>query len=385
MLSLPRRASVLSLSGWILLLASCATGGPVSGGASGLARGPESGPCFGDVVVEAPDFGIGWYDSLADLEGPGRMAELGFDFTVPYVGAGSEASISAYLEKVEAAGLGIWLEIPRAAALERGRPLADYVSRYKDTPSLLGWYLFDEPEWKPSSRPAVLRKAHDELRALDPGHEVSLVFMFQGLSGAYRDAMDTFWFDNYPIAAGTREFAALGGGRYADRLVAAGRKARSWGKPLVLVLQGFGEGKDGKPQFTRRLPTAAEARYSFHAALLARPSSIAYWAWYRSRPEWIESVLAPIVRDFRERFPRGLTYRSVEGLRIEGSRLDATVLANDEGHFWLLALGRGSPSRPTTIGLPEGWSFTGGARSEVVEPGPYEALFLELVPPTAAP
>lgn len=374
-----------------VLLAACATvgaaGGAVNGTAGAGAAGlrPLAGAGFGAVIGEAPDFGIGWYDGIRDLEGPARMAELGFDFTVPYVGPGSEEDLAAYLARVEEAGLGIWLEVPRAQALARGTPLADYIMRHRGSPSLLGWYLFDEPEWKPSSRPAALRKAYGEIRALDPGHPVSLVFMFQGLSGAYRDAMDSFWFDNYPIAAGSPEFAALGGGRYADRLMAAGRRAASWGKPLVIVLQGFGEGPDGKAQFTRRLPTAREARYSFYAALLAKPSSLAYWAWYRSRPEWIEGVLAPLVREFRAGFPEGLTYRSAAGLTIEGRRhFDAVVLGNGEGRLWLLLLGRDSRSGAATVRLPGGRLFADGAASAELAPGPHEALLLELAPPPAA-
>jgi hypothetical protein len=333
----------------------------VSGSAGGRERG-----FFGRELGRADSFEIGWYNSLSDLEGPAWIRSLGFDFSMPYVGPGEAEEIEAYLSRAGVAGIGVYLEIPRALATARGKALSDYIARYRDTSFLRGWYLYDEPEWKLAARPGRLGLAYRELKDLDPGRPVSLVFMFLGLSAQYREAMDRLWFDYYPITAGSREFEAIGRGRYADKVLAAGAMARRLHKPLFLVLQGFGESLAGKAQFGRRLPSAAETRYEFHASLLAQPASLAYWTLYRSSPAWVEGVLSPIVREFRGRFPDGIVYRSSEGLAIRGSSCDSILLDNGKGRVWLLLVSREEKEKTTSVELPEGWTFSlGGTRIEI--------------------
>lgn len=362
----------------IAIFLVCATAAIFLSACASSEQAKAPAPRLGEVLSTVDRFRLGWYDSLATREDLGWMASHGFDFVVPYVNKGVAAKIDPYLEAVKAAGLSLYMQIPMSMADKPEAGLAEFVARYKADEAVLGWYLYDEPEWKPIARPAAVKKAYDELKQLDPGRPVSLVFMFQGLARPYVGAMDEFWYDNYPVVMWTREFAAFTCGRFADRMKAAGAKAISFGKPLTLVLQGFGEDAKGKAQFTRRLPTPAETRNSFHAALLARPVSIIYWAWYRSRPEWVKSSLAPVVAEFRALFPRGVSYCSAAGLGISGCRCDATVLRNDEGRQWLLVVGRGSPACRMRLSLPAGWVFADGCASKELGFGPYESAFFEI-------
>lgn len=351
-----------------LLSAACATGRAADRGqARAAARGPEG---FGAPLGAAEGFELGWYDTYGDLAGPGRIAQLGFDFVVPYVHAGNPVQIDAYLDAAEEAGLGVYLDIPRALALERGPALGDYVRRYRERAGVKGWYLFDEPEWKAASRPAAMLRAYEEVRRADGSRPIAQAFMFLGPVGRYADSMDHFWFDWYPFWATSGRFGPLRGGRYADRMLAVGELARRLGKPLMFIAQGYGEDAEGRPQFGHRLPSAAETRYLFYASFLARPQEIAFWCWYRADPAWIEGSLVPAVREFRERFPAGLSYRSSEGAAISGPPCDSIVLENHEGRLWLLVLGRSSRPGPLEISLPAGWSFArgGGKLSLAFEP-----------------
>lgn len=345
-------------------------------GCASAQRGPAD-PSGWTTVIE--NFRIGWYDSAYDPGGPARLASLGFDFAMPYVGSGDEAVIGAYLNAAADSRLPVYLEIPRALAKRQGAELDDYVRRHAATPGLLGWYLYDEPEWKLSARPAMLKRAYSRIKELAPELPISLTFMFSNLASPYREAMDEMWFDFYPIERGSKEFAAFRNGRYADKIKQTSAIAESLGKPLNLVVQGFGEDKNGTAQFGRRLPTMAEAEYQFHASLLGRPSSLAYWTLYRSDPRWVAETLAPIIREFRERFPRGIIYKSVKGFVVAGGACDTIVLGNGEGRWWLLVVGCDAVESRMAISSGEGFGFASGnpARNEVIL-APYGTVFLEL-------
>jgi len=333
---------------------------------------------FGSEIGHVERFEIGWYDDANNLDSLSQLATFGFDFTMPYVGRGDVTKLDRYFESAQKTGLGVYLEIPRELVNVRDKALSDFIERYRDNPNLRGWYLYDEPEQKLASRPGILKKAYAEVKNADPTRSVSLVFGILRLAAPYRETMDRLWFDFYPIDAGTPEFAAMRGGRYAEKVLSAGRLANKLGKPLFLILQGYGEGKDGKPQFGRRLPTAAETRYQFYASLLGQPMSLAYWTFYRSRPEWVQGILEPIIRDFRSRFPNGLIYASTVGLLVSGPRCDSIILDNGMGQRWLLIVSRQDEVCSIGLTLPAGATFIAGESVTRLELDPFGTSLLEL-------
>jgi len=198
-----------------------------------------------DEPYRVEHFRVGWYDSVGNPKVSDLLAMAGFDSVMPYSSRSSIEEVLLFLKAAEEAGIGVHLEIPRIRVADStGKSLEEYVRATAGNPAVLDWYLYDEPEWKRESRPAMLEAAYKRVKTLDPERSVALVFILPSLSGAYRDSMDSLWIDYYPVARGSREFAALRGGRYADKMKAFGRRADRYGMPLTIVPQGFGEGDD---------------------------------------------------------------------------------------------------------------------------------------------
>lgn len=334
-------ANTLVLAFAALALQSCATN-----------RATAKPSRDAENVVRIENFRLGWYDSIHNPGNIPLIRAAGFDFVMPYIGTAADPPILPYLEKAERAGLSVYLEIPRALAIDPDAGLAAYALAHAQAPALAGWYLYDEPEWKALARPAALERAYASLGGIDPPKPVVLVFMFSAFASWYRNAMDSFWFDFYPVAKGQKEFSAFSGGRYTRKVLRAASEAARLGKPLTLVLQGFGEDPAGKPQFGRRLPTPAETRYMFYASLFARPESIVYWAYYRSDPSWIASSLSPVIGEFRSHFPRGVSYESAESIGLSVGKADLLILRNDEGKAWLLVVSGENESRTISLTFP---------------------------------
>lgn len=386
-----RARRILSLSGlggfraalailtFLLSLAGCASPGP-SASYRGRFDGGRADP---GTYYRVEDFRIGWYDDILNPETPGRLADLGFDSAMPYVGSREASAIAAFLDAADRSGIGVHLEIPRARVKDSGsRSLEEFVDAWKERSSVLSWYLYDEPEWKPEARPSMLKDAYSRIRTSDPGRPVDLVFFLPALSGPYRGALDVLWLDHYPVAQGGPEYAALRSGAYADRMKSFGRRADRYGVPLTLVLQGFGEREDGSAQVGRRLPTPRETRYMFWASFLARPSEILYWTLYRTRATWLVDVLVPVVREFRSLFPGTVEYLPDPGFRVEGGRADTTLLGDGAGRRFLAVLSREAADRDLEIGAPDGWSAApAGARTaqrSVFRAGPFAVQVLEV-------
>jgi len=363
----------------LLVLAGCASPGP-SGSFRGMFDGGRADP---GSYYRVERFRIGWYDDILNPETPVRLADLGFDSVMPYVGSREASAIAAFLDAAGRSGIGVHLEIPRARVRDsESRALEEYVESWKGRSSVLSWYLYDEPEWKPEARPSMLKKAYSRIRTADPGRPVDLVFFFPFLSGPYRGALDVLWLDHYPVAHGSSEYSVLRSGAYSDRMKSFGRRADRYGVPLTLVLQGFGEREDGSAQVGRRLPTPRETRYMFWASFLARPSELLYWTLYRTRESWLVDVLVPVVREFRSLFPGPVEYLPDPGFRVEGGRADTVLLGDGAGGRFLAVLSREATDRDLEIGAPEGWSMGPAGAPSVIQTdskaGPFAVQVLEV-------
>lgn len=357
----------------------CASSGPAfeARRASGISR---PGP---DAVYRVERFRIGWYDGAGNRDTPARLSKVGFDTVMPYSTRSSIEEVLAFLEAAEEEGIGVHMDIPRHFVKDpTGEALEEFVRTLAGSPAILDWYLYDEPEWRWSVRPGMLEKAYSRVKAIDPRRDIALVFILPAFSGAYRGAMDRIWIDYYPVARGSREFFALQDGKYADRMKSFGRRADRYGLPLTIVPQGYGEGDDGKPQFGRRLPTAAETRYMFWASFLSRPEELVYWILYRTQEGWLRDYLLPVVHEFRGKFPDVVEYRSAKGFKIRGGEADAIVLGNGHGGLWLLVLGRRDRECSLEITAPEGYRFREEAGRETAQLrhgiDPFGILFLEI-------
>ncbi|MBN2449308.1 MAG: hypothetical protein JXR77_02900 [Lentisphaeria bacterium] len=187
-----------------------------------------------------PVFPIGAYRDPSDREDVfDGLLEAGFDLTHSYR-MDSHAierpeERRRYLEAAHAHGIGVFLGMPRGMVRERRTAeLARYVAETMDTPGLLAWYQFDEPEIQDCS-PEDLLATYRAIRAVDPFHpKITLVcsigFPVQDRFRRYAAGCDVFWEDPYPIP--TKPLLMV------EEKILACQEAAGPGKPVWCVIQG---------------------------------------------------------------------------------------------------------------------------------------------------
>lgn len=153
------------------------------------------------------------------------------------------------------------------------------LQNYSTHPSLLAYYLADEPLWggKPLS---ALLWTYETLRKLDPYHPVFINEAPRNTIEAvaeYGKACDIFGVDIYPVPIGRHsdlEDKSLSSvGKYTDRM----RASVNDRKPIWMTLQGFSwlNLKDRKVEGL--YPTWEESRFMAYNALVHGATGIAYW------------------------------------------------------------------------------------------------------------
>ena len=193
------------------------------------------------LVDGRPTFPIGAYRDPSDREDTfDGLLEAGFDVTHSYrldgQGIRQPAQSKAYLEAAHAAGLGVFLGLPRGMVRDRRTTeLARYVAETMDTPGLLAWYQFDEPEIQDCT-PEDLAATYRAISAVDPFHpKITLVCSIKSPVSerfrAYAAACDIFWEDPYPIPK--RPLTMV------EEKIQACVEAAGPGKPVWCVLQAF--------------------------------------------------------------------------------------------------------------------------------------------------
>jgi len=185
-------------------------------------------------------FPIGAYRDPSDREDVfDGLLEGGFDLTHSYR-MDNEAihrpqERRQYLESAHANGIGVFLGMPRDMVRERKTlELARYVADTMDTPGLLAWYQFDEPEIQACS-PEALMQTYRALSAVDPFHpKITLVcsigFPVKDTFRRYAEGCDVFWEDPYPVPSKPLLMV--------EEKILACREAAGPSKPVWCVLQG---------------------------------------------------------------------------------------------------------------------------------------------------
>jgi hypothetical protein len=243
------------------------------------------------------DFPIGWYDGMSSAT-LAKQARDGMTASLGYYGTNGRPDL--YLNAAQTAGVKSFVEIPRplvkavdVAAVRR------YVSTYKGYPGLLGWYLADEPSIQqsvgPLSGPNATR-LYNAIKAEDPNHPVAIAFASREDTTPYLAAFDVLMHDHYPFTAPSPEFKGLSGWGY--RTSQFGAIAKRNGKAFLPVTQAFG-GTNEEPVLGFRLPTPLEERYMLYSAVQAGANGLFFWVYYRSNPQWVSTVLAPLLTEMK--------------------------------------------------------------------------------------
>lgn len=249
------------------------------------------------------NFPLGWYDSITNLDTLPRIAGEGMNMVMPYIGQQSIQEVRAYLDRAAAAGIKVMVEIPRNQVRRDHRWLiTQFVKQLKTHPAVLGWYLFDEPEFIKLS-PRILERVYRAIKAEDPHHTVAIAFGKLIHIKKYIKALDTVIYFKYPCYYDSPKFCGLENGIFRKLTSTAAFLAKQQDH-FWMALQGYGENEDGSPtKFNRRLPSIAEERYMVYSAILAQADGLFFWTHYRSQQRWINSVLTPIVKELKNYLP----------------------------------------------------------------------------------
>jgi hypothetical protein len=175
----------------------------------------------------------------------------------------------------EAARFGL-MGMPHLCNLLRGRNdfdgLRATVSRNKNHPALLSWYLADEPEGT-GDLPALLAQAREIIREIDPHHPVSGCNNTPAVFAAYAKVLDVHLADPYPIP-----FSPL---TTVSDWTAVSRAAAGPQRPSWLVLQTHDLSHYGVQG--GRYPSADELRCMLYLALAGGAKGIGWWAYGHAR------------------------------------------------------------------------------------------------------
>jgi len=289
-----------------------------------------------DPVTGAPFFPLGWFEwETASIGGPkGReslalaiesldvMAAEGANtvlFVNEWARAGDDAQLTSdlalwkeYLDHAQSKGVKVIAHISSgwlyAMGDEENSPLSKvfekWVKEIAGHPALLGYQLFDEPEYQFSGKTeedarkrrtliGAMEGAHNAIRRWDPNerHTVQAVFNLVPHEGhtpqdwrAFLPALDTFQVDRYPInrqfpyfphGKGTvGEWGALRCAWQISHAVAA-IEMTSHRNP-VTVLQGVGKNYN-EGGYHWRDPLYEETRYMAYSSLTAGAWGVLHW------------------------------------------------------------------------------------------------------------
>lgn len=136
------------------------------------------------------------------------------------------------------------------------------VETFRDHPALLSWYMNDEPDGQ-SRPPALLEKAYQIIREVDPYHPVTVVFVIPEKASLFASSHDIAMTDPYPIPGDVDAVRA-----YMRPL----NEYFRFKKPLWLVPQAFGGG-----EFWLREPTADEIRVMTYLGLIENAMGVQYF------------------------------------------------------------------------------------------------------------
>ena len=146
---------------------------------------------------------------------------------------------------------------------EREKLLKEEIEAFMDHPALLAWYISDEPTGH-GADPEELKNIYDFIKAIDPYHPITIVFMAPMQARRYADAMDIVMADPYPIPNSSAE-----GVGYVTRNL---MKEFHGEKAVWIVPQAFG----GSEHWGRE-PSIQELRAMTYLSIVNGATGIQYF------------------------------------------------------------------------------------------------------------
>lgn len=235
----------------------------------------------GGLIVEGlPFFPFGFYcyspvqPTLAEEE-----VVKGFNVMSPYqrIERRSRRARRRYMDRCAELGMKVHYNLLSVAggggvgsgrtddktAGEKRRLLEQEVKTFRDHPALLAWYISDEPVGHGVSVDDLV-DTYRTIKALDPYHPVTIVFMTPRKAAEYAAVMDIVMADPYPIPDGSvTEVTEVTQGLKSDF---------GTSKPVWIVPQAFGGN-----EWWQREPTPSELRVMTYLAVIDGATGIQYF------------------------------------------------------------------------------------------------------------
>lgn len=330
-----------------------------------------------------------WHSNLSTLE---EFSSLGYNLIhiVPTGDLGNETFpwelFQPYLDK--AAELGIWLQYDVLFRPDNFTNMLEQVDRLKSHPSILTWYIADEPDGKSNPLNAT-RLGYEQIRALDKYHPISEALNCKEFYYEfYASGADIIMSDVYPVSTNTSfstvyftECNATYGCCGCDDCQGSLRDVSDrldwfahmddivgWEKTHWGVPQAF-----GNETFWKRYPTAAEEVTMTLLSIQHGALGIVMWD-FPTTPEilHITNRLAPIltnatIANFFLTTSRVALEPKDPDRKNGQENVEAVVWMGEE---WLLVLvlnlGYGNLGGEILIGLPEGVRVDQGRLAETL-------------------
>lgn len=264
------------------------------------------------IVNGEPFFVIGLYS--VPERGLAQAKELGFNSVHSYLGegrkevfrkSGRKVEMQRYLSAVHQHGLMAWVGLPRYEIANDFTPVIErYINAVKNSPALLAWYIYDEPDCEgvPTDK---IEYVANMLSLQDPSHPKLLVLCNDNiLSKQYYHIPDILITDYYPLK---RQGSKLNG--VTQRI----KSVLKNDKPVWNVVQIHGKGSGG-PGYGLTEPNFKELRNMVYQSIIAGAKSLLFFTYHGTQYHLYES-------------PEGL--RNIKKITTELNRI-APILLSDQ-------------------------------------------------------
>ncbi|MEM8736978.1 MAG: hypothetical protein AAGG38_00675 [Planctomycetota bacterium] len=323
------------------------------------------------------EFNLTWYASSTNVNSdPEDLIEDGISRAIVYNGTDDvQASLDnaqRYLDRAAVAGVDVILGMSRDVVQFREfGTLTQYVNQFKDHSALVGWYIYDEPNFGIDAPDA--RAAYNVIKFFS-GKPVYGAFSSRNpdnVQNRFADSHDQMASFFYPANIGDAEFEGLESvgstPGWKEYTAQSALTARLNGKAWHSVVQAYGIDRDRNDPRDFRLPTRAELRFMTYYSIVAHDAdSVAYWARYRTDGsdaladeaysrngfDWRRFVFKPLVEEFNTHLAAAVDAGALRGDVSSSDPGDVHVdlyQDPDTGKYYLITVNDESQSRSATI------------------------------------
>jgi hypothetical protein len=203
-----------------------------------------------------------------------------------------------------------------------------FVKAAKESPSLLGWYLTDEPE-EHNETPEQVRAKYDALKAKDKDHPIGITHDTLAGPPKYKGSCDFTMTDVYPVTR-DRDWPLKAVGMYTD----GPRAVHGAGWPNFTFIQTFGGPDSDGGKWAQPLPH--EVRFMAFNALVHRANGILYFSyWPRAPITW--ASIADLNRDIERLTPWLLAAGEEKPAKTSDQNIELRAKRLNGGGWMILA------------------------------------------------